>query len=142
MKKTKKASRSDPINVTKDITIFSTIGKHDLEVKMSHLKGFLERGNSARVFVQTKYRRGMDEVKEEESREAMLKKIVSELEGLGKNLRFQRVHTREEASSTCSDLSNNVTASCCSVYIIVVLQHVYTRVERSMHVIIQSCTCR
>ena len=86
MKKMKKASRNDPINVTKDITIFSTIGEHDLEVKMSHLKGFLERGNSARVFVQTKYRRGMDEVKEEECREVMLKKIVSELEGLGEKV--------------------------------------------------------
>ena len=90
MKKTKKASRNDPINVTKDITIFSTIGEHDLEVKMSRLKGFLERGNSARVFVQTKYRRGTGEVKEEEFREAMLKKIVSELEGLGEKSPHQR----------------------------------------------------
>ena len=48
-KKKKKAAKIDPINVTKDITIFSSIGEHDLVVKMSHLREFLERGNSARV---------------------------------------------------------------------------------------------
>lgn len=85
-KKKKKAAKSAPINTVKDLTIFSGIGEHDLAVKMSHLREFLERGNSARVFVQTKYRRGINEAKEEESRKALVEMIVSDLEGLGEKV--------------------------------------------------------
>ena len=85
-KKKKKAAKTDPINTTKEITIFSRIGDHDLAVKMSHLREFLERGNSARVFIQTKYRRGMSEERERESREEMVERIVKEFEGLGEKV--------------------------------------------------------
>ena len=92
-KKKKKAAKIDPINVTKDITIFSSIGEHDLAVKMSHLREFLERGNSARVFVQTKYRRGMNEAKEAECRRELVERIVSDLEGLGEKV-SENAHQR------------------------------------------------
>ena len=85
-KKKKKAAKSDPANTIKDMTIFSQIGEHDLAVKLSHLQSFLERGHTARVFVQTKYRRGMNEERERESREAMVGRVAVELEGLGEKV--------------------------------------------------------
>ena len=85
-KKKKKAAKSDPVNTKKDITIFSQIGEHDLAVKMSHLIGFLERGHSARVFVRTKYRHGINEEREERCRREMIDKICSDLEGLGEKV--------------------------------------------------------
>ena len=92
-KKKKKAAKADPINTTKDITIFSQIGEHDLAVKLSHLRDFLERGHSARVFVQTKYRKGMSEVREREGRREMVGKITAELEGLGEKV-SEALHQR------------------------------------------------
>ena len=92
-KKKKKSAKADPINTTKDITIFSRIGEHDLAVKLSHLRDFLERGHSARVFVQTKYRKGMSEVREREGRREMVGKIAAELEGLGEKV-SEALHQR------------------------------------------------
>ena len=85
-KKKKKAAKVDPMNTTKDITIFSQIGEHDLEVKLSHLREFLEQGHRARVFVQTKYRRGMSEERERERRGEIVRRIIAELEGLGEKV--------------------------------------------------------
>ena len=92
-KKKKKAAKIDPINVTKGITIFCSIGEHDLTVKMSHLREFVEWGNSARVFVQTKYCRGMNEAKEGECRRELVERIVSDLEGLGEKV-SENAHQR------------------------------------------------
>ena len=92
-KKRKKSTKPDPINTTKDITIFSQIGEHDLAVKMSHLHDFLTRGHSARVFVQTKYRRGMSEERERGNRETLVGKIETELAGLGEKV-SQAAHQR------------------------------------------------
>ena len=85
-KKKKKSTKSDPRNVTKDITIFSRIGEHDLAVKISHLREFLEKGHSARVFVQTKFRRGMNEEEERDCRTQLVKTLVAVLEGLGEKV--------------------------------------------------------
>ena len=82
-KKKKKTAKSDPINTTKDITIFSQIGEHDLAVKLSHVKEFLERGNCVRLFVLTKFRRGMSEEGEREARRAMVERVVADVAGLG-----------------------------------------------------------
>ena len=85
-KKKKKKAKSDPINLIKDITFFSQIGEHDLAVKVSRLRGFLEKGNSAKVIVLTKYRRGMDETEATECREQMVRRIAAELEGVGEKV--------------------------------------------------------
>ena len=85
-KKKKKKAKGDPINLTKDITFFSQIGEHDLAVKISRLRGFLEKGHSAKVIVLTKYRRGLDETEATECREGMVRKIASELEGVGEKV--------------------------------------------------------
>ena len=92
-KKKRKAAKSDPVNTTKDITIFSQIGEHDLEVKMSHLREFLTRGNCARVFISTKYRRGMNEQRERECRREMVARIESELGHLGEKV-SENAHQR------------------------------------------------
>ena len=90
-KKKKKAAKSDIS--TKEMTIFTQIGEHDLSVKLSHLLDFLERGHNANVSVQTKYRRGMDEEKEESCRKEMVEMIESKLEGLGEKV-SERPHQR------------------------------------------------
>ena len=78
-KKKKVANKKDPKNMTKDITITTRIGQHDLDVKISHMKKFLEKQHAVRMFVQTRYTRGMREEEEaarcdlycEEHREAV-----------------------------------------------------------------------
>ena len=83
MKKKKQANKKDPRNVTKDLTVMSRIAEHDLAVKITHMREFLEKRHSVRVFVQTKYTRGMDEQEESLARESLVKRIVEELEGVG-----------------------------------------------------------
>ena len=51
--------------MTKDITITTRIGQHDIDVKISHMKKFLEKQHAVRMFVQTRYTRGMREEEEE-----------------------------------------------------------------------------
>lgn len=90
-KKKKKSAKSD--SGPKEINIFTQIGEHDLSVKLSHLREFLEKGHSANVSVQTKYRRGMNECREEANRKEMVAMIVSKLEGLGEKM-SERPHQR------------------------------------------------
>ena len=89
-KKKKVANKKDPKNVTKDITITTRIGQHDLDVKISHMKKFLEKQHAVRMFVQTRYTRGMREEEEEAARCDLVKNIEKQLEGLGSKTRENR----------------------------------------------------
>ena len=50
-KRQKQASKKDPKNVTKEVTISTSIAEHDLAVKVNQMKGFLEKTHSVRVSI-------------------------------------------------------------------------------------------
>ena len=89
-KRKKVVNKKDPKNVTKDITITTRIGQHDLDVKIAHMKKFLEKQHAVRVFVQTRYTRGMKEEEEQAARSDLVKNIEKQLEGLGTKMREDR----------------------------------------------------
>ena len=84
-KRKKQQSKKDPRRVTKNISLTTSIGEHDLLTKLEHIKDFLNKLHSVRVTVESKKRR-LDEAQREREKgeqRKMLAEIEKGLEGLG-----------------------------------------------------------
>ena len=89
-KKKKLANRKNPKNTTKSLILSTRIEPFHLNLKISRMKKFLEKQHAVRVFVQTRYTRGMKEEEEEVARSDLVKNIEKQLEGLGTKMREDR----------------------------------------------------
>lgn len=84
-KREKQANRTDPRNITKEITISTQIAEHDLNVKMGHMREFLEKKHNVRVYIESRVRR-LDERQlsiVQKQQAEMLQMIEKKLEDVG-----------------------------------------------------------
>ena len=88
-KRKKEAQRKDPRSVTKEITVSVKIAEHDLAVKVNHMREFLEKKHSVKLWVKTKVRR-------QEYLAAERKKQLKMLEGVAKSLEDVAVREAEQ----------------------------------------------
>ena len=93
-KREKERKKKDPRNITKEITVSTTIGDHDLAVKVNHMRGFLQKTHNVKLCIQTRFRRGVDISAVREAQVAMLEKMEKELEGVGVKVGKEVLHRR------------------------------------------------
>ena len=72
----KQAQKKDSRSVTKEITISVKIAVHDLAVKVDHMREFLEKKHSAKLWVKTKVRREEHLAAERKKQLRMLEEIA------------------------------------------------------------------
>ena len=82
-KKQQKQSKKDPRNITKEVSISTSIAEHDLAVKVHQMKGFLEKQHNVKVSVEAKVRRGEPLPGEKEKQKELIGSMVKELKGVG-----------------------------------------------------------
>ena len=76
----KKLQKKDPRNVTKEVTISVEIAEHDLAVKLKHVREFLEKKHSVRVYIQTRVRRAEQRSAERMKQLRILDEVSKRLE--------------------------------------------------------------
>ena len=79
-KREKSQKKQQRIQQMKEMLFRPSIGIHDFEVKVKHIRGFLEDGHKAKVIV--RFRRG--ELSHKERGNQLMSKIEKELENVGK----------------------------------------------------------
>ena len=75
-KRKKQAQKKDPRNVTKEITVSVKIAEHDLAVKVSHMRKFLEKKHSVKLWVKIKVQRAEHLAAERKKQLRMLEKVA------------------------------------------------------------------
>ena len=81
-KRKKQAQKKDPRNVTKEITVSVKIAEHDLAVKVNHMREFLEKKHSVKLWVKTKVRRAEYLAAEGRKQLRMLEEVAENLEAV------------------------------------------------------------
>lgn len=76
----KKLQKKDPRNVTKEVTISVEIAEHDLAVKLKHVREFIEKKHSVRVYIQTRVRRAEQRSAERTKQLRILDEVSKRLE--------------------------------------------------------------
>ena len=79
-KKNAERSTKDPRSVTKEITVSVKIAEHDLAVKVNHMREFLEKKHSVKLWVKTKVRRQEYLAAERKKQLKMLEEVAKSLE--------------------------------------------------------------
>ena len=75
-----KYKKKDPRSVTKEITVSVKIAEHDLAVKVNHMREFLEKKHSVKLWVKTKVRRQEYLAAERKKQLKMLEEVAKSLE--------------------------------------------------------------
>ena len=91
-KRKKQAQKKDPRNVTKEITVYVKIAEHDLAVKVNHMREFLEKNHSVKLWVKTKVRRAEHLAAERKKQLRMLEEVAKSLEDVAVREAEQNLH--------------------------------------------------
>ena len=92
-KREKQVQRKDPRSVTKEITVSVKIAEHDLAVKVNHMREFLEKKHSVKLWVKTKVRRQEYLAAERKKQlQRMLEEVTKSLEGVAVRETEQNLH--------------------------------------------------
>ena len=91
-KRKKEAQKKDPRSVTKEITVSVKIAEHDLAVKVNHMREFLEKKHSVKLWVKTKVRRQEYLAAERKKQLKMLEEVAKSLEDVAVRDTEQNLH--------------------------------------------------
>ena len=91
-KRKKQVQRKDPRSVTKEITVSVKIAEHDLAVKVNHMREFLEKKHSVKLWVKTKVRRQEYLAAERKKQLRMLEEVAKSLEDVAVRETEQNLH--------------------------------------------------
>ena len=91
-KRKKQVQRKDPRSVTKEITVSVKIAEHDLAVKVNHIREFLEKKHSVKLWVKTKVRRQEYLAAERKKQLRMLEEVAKSLEDVAVRETEQNLH--------------------------------------------------
>ena len=79
-KRKKKLQKKDPRHVTKEVTISVKIEEHDLGVKVKHMREFITKKHSVKVYIQTRARRAEQRFADRTKQLGILDEVSKRLE--------------------------------------------------------------